>query len=476
MRGSIVDKGVLIFCCAVFGAFLVPALFMDGMFQDGAFYASISRNLAEGNGTIWNLHYTETMYAEMHEQPPLMFVLQALFFKVLGDGIYTERIYSLLTAIITCILIHRSWKLISELNGTEAPNRTNWLPLLLWFVMPVSYYVFTNNLVECTMTIFVLLAFNSILRAMIIHPEKHLHWLIAGMWILLAGLTKGVQGMFLLSAPFWCWLILKNGTAKHFFIRTATIALIPAVFVVIAWFTPVIHDSFAAYFDSRYSKTFSGETAHSDNYFHLLYELLLDTLPSLAILFVMFMAGRKTDSLKSHFKQNTRLIYFILACALSGILPLMITLEQRGFYLATALPLVALFMALGVQPIAERFSLFVLKRKTGRVGFFLLGVTCSVSVLIITLLCAGKFKRHDEKILMLREVAAITGENVTLGVSDATFSDWTLTAYAQRYHHMSFESERNMSMMWLLLEKGSHPRDETTLISLDSPLFDLYRK
>jgi 4-amino-4-deoxy-L-arabinose transferase-like glycosyltransferase len=476
MRGSIVDKGVLIFCCAVFGAFLVPALFMDGMFHDGAFYAAISRNLAEGNGTIWNLQFSQTLYTEMHEQPPVMFVLQALFFKTFGSGIYTERIYSLLTAVITSLILHRSWKLISELKGDETGSKTDWLPLLLWFIMPVTYYVFTNNLVECTMTVFVLLAFNSILRALIVRPEKHFHWVIAGLWILLAGLTKGVQGTFLLSAPFWCWLILKNGNAKHFFVRTASIALVPAVFVVIAWFTPVIHDSFSAYFDSRFGKTFSGLTAHSDNRFHILYELLLDTLPALAILLVMVIAGRKTEALKTHFKENARVLYFILACALSGILPLMVTLEQRGFYLATALPLVALCLAVLVKPIAERFSVFILARNKVRITVFTIAVISVIAVLTITFINAGKFKCHEDKILLLREVAGITGENVILGVSDATFSDWTLTAYAQRNHHLSFDSERMPEIEWFLVEKGRTAPPNTIQISLNSPLFDLYRK
>src|SRR6218665_3626225 len=84
---------------AVFTLLLLPPLLQDGMFLDGVTYASIARNLAEGRGSAFTLHYTQTLYPKFYEHPQLQFILQSLLFRVMGDSIFVERLYTLTTAI-----------------------------------------------------------------------------------------------------------------------------------------------------------------------------------------------------------------------------------------------------------------------------------------------------------------------------------------------------------------------------------------
>src|SRR6478672_5155878 len=91
----------------VFSILLLPALFMDGMFSDGMLYASVSKNYAQGYGSFWEQFYSATSNSGFHEQPPFMFFLQGMFFKVLGYGVYTERFYCLAAALINVFLINR---------------------------------------------------------------------------------------------------------------------------------------------------------------------------------------------------------------------------------------------------------------------------------------------------------------------------------------------------------------------------------
>lgn len=473
-RSSLIENSLLLFTCALFAALVTPALFMDGMFMDGVFYAGISRNYAEGLGTFWNQHFSITQMVSMHEQPPLMFFLQGMFFKVLGHSIYTERIYCVVAAIANSVVLLQCWNILSRRNPGEA--KTAWLPLFLWVIMPVTFYAFTNNIEECTMTVFVLLAFRSILKALFETPEKNLHWVIAGVWILAAGLTKGVQGMFLLSAPFWCVLLLKNGGLKKFFTRTVLISLIPVLFVIIAWFTPVIHNSFAEYFSSRFGKTFSNVTANSTNHFHILFELLLDTLPTMFVMALFILFGRKTTGFFVSVRENRRLIWFVLACAFSGIIPLMVTLEQRGFYLVTALPLVAIACALMILPAAKRFSEFIRAGKSRAVSFTAIAFVIFIGTTIITITNAGEFRRDEDKILALREAAAITGENVVYGTDNSLGDDWPFITYAQRYHHIAITNVNDYRAQWVFLPKGSAPPANSTQIPLNSTVFELYRK
>ena len=112
----------------VFALFLgvsAPALFSDGMFMDGLLYATVAKNLANGIGSFWYLHLSETLYPVFHEHPPLAIGIQSILFRILGDSIYIERFYSLFTFLITGLIIYLIWNLVTENKKKEIA----WLPL-----------------------------------------------------------------------------------------------------------------------------------------------------------------------------------------------------------------------------------------------------------------------------------------------------------------------------------------------------------
>src|SRR5689334_12523447 len=95
-----------------------------GMFLDGVTYAAISRNLAAGRGTFWDPFYTATLYPHFREHPPLGFGLQAIFFAVLGDHLFVERLYSVAAGALTAVLIVWLWR------STLGQRAYDWLPLV----------------------------------------------------------------------------------------------------------------------------------------------------------------------------------------------------------------------------------------------------------------------------------------------------------------------------------------------------------
>src|SRR4051812_39797406 len=97
---------------AAFIAILCPTLFQDGMFMDGLLYAAIGKNFSQGLGTWWNLYFSHCWGSDYHEQPPMLFWLQAAFFRLFGTGFWVERLYSLLAAIANAFVISLIWKKI----------------------------------------------------------------------------------------------------------------------------------------------------------------------------------------------------------------------------------------------------------------------------------------------------------------------------------------------------------------------------
>ena len=104
------------FTAAMFILLIIPILIQDGMFMDGVLYTAVSKNLGNGIGSFWFPVFSELGMAgnsTFHEHPPLVFGIQSIFFKVLGNSMYTERIYSLLTGVFNAGLIIILWKSIN---------------------------------------------------------------------------------------------------------------------------------------------------------------------------------------------------------------------------------------------------------------------------------------------------------------------------------------------------------------------------
>lgn len=450
---------------------LIPALFMDGMFLDGVFYAAISKNFAAGSGTFWNPHYTDTAFPSLHEQPPLMFFIQGVFFKILGTGIYTERIYCLIAALVNAALIVRCWKIVYT-----SSSKLNWLPVLLWFTMPVTFYIFINNLEECTMGIFVIAAMLHLLRALYQEKNETAHLLLAGGMLLLAGLTKGFQGMFLLAAPLGWWLCLRKTGFIKALEQTFLVMLLPLLFTIYAWYNPVIHASLEAYFKARIVATFNHVHDTSGSRFHILYELLLDSLPLLIMMAVTLFSVRNKMEPFAGWKRYRGLVLFFLLMLAAGVLPLMITLEQRGFYLAPALPFLTIACSLLIIPQAEMITKILSARKKMATVLSLFGIIVLAGSLISACWLAGKPKRDAEMLNDLKILAANTGNAKILLLGDPLKYEWALYAYFMRNYNISLACDPRIAHEWLIQEKSESVPAGYQIVPLQTIRYSLYHQ
>ena len=142
---------------ATFLGLLLPVMVKEGMFLDGVLYASVSRNLAIGVGSFWFPEFDKlgkAGLASFHEHPPLYFAMQSVFFRVFGDGYFVEKLFSLMAAVITGLGIILFWKRINKKRPEYLSY--SWIPVLLWIIIPIVFYSYQHNLIEGTMSFFVL--------------------------------------------------------------------------------------------------------------------------------------------------------------------------------------------------------------------------------------------------------------------------------------------------------------------------------
>ena len=104
----------LITLSAVFGLTLT-VLIQDVMFQDAMAFSCVSHNMGIGIGTFWFPQYSTLNIDNIpsfHEQLPLVFGIQSVFYRLLGDSMYIERFYTFLIILLHIVFISKLWRII----------------------------------------------------------------------------------------------------------------------------------------------------------------------------------------------------------------------------------------------------------------------------------------------------------------------------------------------------------------------------
>ncbi len=462
----------LYFYITIAGLFLLincHSWLSDGMFMDGTVYAVLARNLANGSATFWHPHLTNTLYPVFVEHPPLATGLQSIFFKILGDSRFVERIYSMLTALITAMMIVSIWKQIVK-------KSTNcWFPVLIWVTIPTVLWASVNNMLENTLVIFICLSVLFYLKS---RTERKLLFLVlSGVMLSLGFLTKGFVTFTPLAFPFFLWLFLRNQRFLPMIADTAIIlisSLVPLLFLYL--FTGG-HDFLPKYIDMAINKIAKGETASSR--FYIDYRLLMDLLPGICIILVMMIFYIKK---RISFKQNTdRLKYSLafLSLGLAGVLPIMLTLDQSDYFLLLSFPFFAISFALVVDPLINLWSVGIDIKSRGFLIFRWSGIIMLSAGLILSLYFSGDFNRDRNKLSDMRIILPELNEGTTISILPGMYSDWSLHTYYARYKNISLDADPRNNHDFLLVRSTMYSdtlNKGFTKIPLDTKEYVLFRR
>ena len=271
---------------------LFPVVLLRGMSLDGVTYATIARNLAVGIGDFWHPYYTATLLHPFHEQPPLGFLLEGMFFTVLGDRWWVERLYSVLTVVPTIGVLVLIWR---RLLAGAPYQRFSWLPILFWIVMPAWFWIYRHNYLENTLGMFTALAVYASLRAA---GDRRwwAAWTILSAAALVAALgSKGPVGLFPAVTPVIAWLTLRRTSFSGAVgLQLALVAAL-AMLSGLVWMHQPAREFLSAYYDKQLLISLQGarETADSTwGRFYLVWSLGLDLIWSGALAAVLVAWGR----------------------------------------------------------------------------------------------------------------------------------------------------------------------------------------
>lgn len=444
----------LILFLAIFGF----SIFSDGMFFDGIFYAAVSNNYAHHIGTFWAMEYSPTLLPPFNDQPPLALFLQAIFFKMLGDSIYVERFYCFLFALLNIYIIKKVWILVSNKAGDLFC-----LPVLIWIIIPLTGWTFQNNLIEVTMSAFDLLAIYYIIKGC--KTNSFFHFVIGGIFICCAGLSKGFQGLFPIISPLLYWWVYRETMFTKAVMQFLSVLLIPVLLMAFLFIYPASNHSLQLYLEDRIAGTFNHVQDTTTTHFFLLFKLLLQLLIPVSLIVITWLFIRKSTIEKT---TDDKTPYFFLLVGLSASLPLMVTLEQREFYLTTSLPYFALALGLISFPIIKYalLKLSTLNLHHKLINNVLMGF---ILLLIITIaLTSSKPKREGDLIADLSVIHRVVPEYTSISIPSELNSNWTYHAYFMRYCKLSLD-DKNKQKYFLSDIEMIAPTD-SCYKNLDLPL------
>ena len=459
-------------------ALILPRLAQDGMFTDGVLYAAVAHNLAIGKGTIWFPYFDNFLFPFFHQQPPLTFIIQSYFFENYGDSMYVERVYSFGTACISAGLIAWLWMLI---NKDDPENKKMaWLPVLMWIIIPVCFWAYSNNMEENTMGVFTLLAVVLIYKGLMSGNWFKVAYIIVGSAVtMLAFLCKGFPGLFPVIIPALYYVVIRPARYPSFRAVVFSILAIVVPFVIfnIIMVHNYINRSLTAYLNERVLNSIQ-HVSNVNSRFYIIGNLFFVQLivPVLLTAIILGISGRaafRFKELNNEYKKKILLFLLIGACA---SFPLIVTKEQRNFYLVTSLPYYAIALALLA---CRHLNVLLLKIKPMAVKVILAASALYVIIgLLYSYSLMGKIGRDKEQLHDVYAFGKIIHNDADVKVYRETYQDWGLHNYFVRYFCISLSRDTSNSYEYFLLEKSLNkpPPPVYNKLVAQGEKYDLYKK
>ena len=450
----------ILFVVGLFFILISPHFLTDGMFLDGLWYATLSKNLADGLGSFWVPKLTQTYDA--WGQPPLAYLLESVFFHF-GKSLYVAKIYSVLTFVCTGFLMYLIWK---EIGG----KRENfWMVLLLWSITPLVIWCAPENILENTMGIFVLLSV--LLYLISLRRNRILNVFLSGVMLFLALLTKGFPGLYPLAFPIIHMLFVRKTSLLRALADTAIMLACVALPVATLYlFSPEAHHFTDMYMSEQVLASLKNWKTVNTR-FDIVLRFFTEILLPMAITGLVLLVAWKQNLLRKAYENvNLKPAWALLVLVLAGVLPIMISLKQRGFYIVTVFPLFALAAGAAIEPALENI-------RTGH-AFAKISRIISVIVLVvavgINIFFAGKAGRDTEMLADIRLVSSQVPENTIMSADRTLYEKWSMPAYFyfQKKISLDFDGERP----WHLGGVSSPPPDSTYVPCAKGKELQLFHK
>ena len=424
---------------------LLAGFIREGMFIDGIVYAAIAKNLSLHQGNVWDPFYSTTHFAHFYEHPPLVFYLQSGLFRLLGPDSPAERVYNALVALMQFALLAFYWltqgpRMMS--SGASLPWWSiSWL-LCLWLLIPLNY-LYTSNMLECTLTLFTSLAGFVLLLNTTRLSTTIITTACSAFAMMLAFLCNGPCAFFPLAIPCLKAWIVAEKTNRHAFAQSVLLASLLGFFFMIFYaLVPDAWNNTRHYLHEQLAASLSGERGtRFRGVAHLhVFMLYFRAYSPIACITLLVHLGAKQPLPQI----INRYGLLLLAISLAASLPVGISPRQAFNYIMPSAPFATLAAMIWSYPAILR-----LMQRLSTSGLLQTKVLwlCS-SVFILSLVGVSVQRMYAKPNLMLRDVLQLRHHlppHSVVSVDSDLFYDWYTGAYFARFSSISITPEPGQS-------------------------------
>jgi 4-amino-4-deoxy-L-arabinose transferase-like glycosyltransferase len=450
---NIERKPVLFLLFGIGSIIFLPNFFTKGMFLDGLIYSSISMNLSNGLGTIWQPYYTGLNEGSFFEHPPLFFWVQGLWFNVIGNHIYTERLFDLIILFISFMLVRQ----ICILHWVKV----NFLvPMLLMLTVPKFSWAFGNNMMEILLVPILLWAFLILSKR---RNEKSWYQLpLVSILFLSFFLIKGPVAIGVIFLPFV--FIFNDGvnSALKNFIK---LLIFSAIGLAVLLLYEPSRINITTYLNQQVIASVTGNRSseHADTYFKIILGLIQELAIPLIITIVALVV------IRPKVQSKVKSLLPILITGLAFSLPFSLFGKQHVYYIIPAIPFFCIYIS-GILESTNVIDKILFNRKAEKIIQFT-GIILCVVGLSISALNFGSISRDSDTITDLEIIKSKT-TNTEISISDALKNRWQLFAYSARYSLVDFDPRPNLKCK---IGLKSEKIDGYESLNLDTKKYELFK-
>ncbi len=443
MKNNLFNQTFIFFVLALFSILFLMPMSRQGMFVDGIWYAAIANNMANGLGSIWDPALSKTMFLHFREHPSFAMAMQSVFFKLLGDGFWVEKIYAFINAILQLGLIYKLW-----LSDNRKPIFSFFIILYFWLLIPISLGMYKNNMLEASLTLYATIACLSLLTPAVTSLRFALRSIFAGTCLVLGFMCNGPTVLFPLIMPLLYGRIIEKRAYRYLILPTLIL-----LFITIGCFTvffsvfPGALLNLQGYFKIQLLASINGSRDLSYTgwgHFNIVYIFFKDYIwLNIVIFFTMFIDARQQKkSLRHVFKLQASNPYFKLYLLLSlcASLPVGISHRQMFHYISPSVPMYLLAMLYLSYPSFIRFFEVAnnfMKNKSLKWlrSLSMVGAVLSFLIVILTM---GSYNKNQHLIEDVNHLSQLLApENILIG-SHNVMSEFDIPANFARQSNLAF--------------------------------------
>ena len=433
---------------SVFLMMISGSLLTTGMFMDGLIYGNVADNMASGLCSFWHPTHSPSLLSDFYEHPPFAMGLLAVFYKVFGTHLWVTRLFTMVTAALTAWLIVRLWKRMGY------STKTGWIPLLLWILVPAMSRNAHDNMLECTMAVFVMASALCLLHR---DSSRRLLWsALGGIFLYLAFLCKGFTGLYPFALPIIVWVVelltINKQQWKHSLLTALSDTLMAlGAFALCVAATDLIFPDSVTYFKTYLSNQVLGNinTPVVNNRWTILWNFVEQTVIVWGVV-LLTLGIMRAKNHTSPERSDWRNFLTCLLLALSGVIPISISLKQHGFYILTVYPFVAVGAGALIQSAVAQWT-----EKGGRTFHISMTLAALLALTGAVVLNAMHYGKPGRDITMqedMRTIVPLLDEGEQVGIPMAMAQEWSLYAYYYREKHIDltrvdFEQQSNPELL-----------------------------